>query len=320
MSDHGSCKHNLGAAPGKVDLRPALVLTGAVFLLEFAGGLWSGSLALLSDSLHVLFDAVALGLAWAATVLATRPASDRHSWGLHRSEILAALINGVALILVSAGIFVEAVRRLLHPSDVHTGGMFVIALIGLVVNAIVARLLHGHAGEDLNMRGAYLHILGDLLASVAVIVGAVVIRYTGWTIVDPILSLGIGLLLLSGAGRLVRESLHILMEGVPRGLSVEQIVAAVRELPGVENLHRVHVWSLCSHIRALSAHLTVDPSHSSAPQRVIDDVNKLLLEKFNITHSTLQSECNGCDAAGAICTPVHPGDAGPVHNHTVTAA
>lgn len=162
-------------------------------------------------------------------------------------------------------------RRLLHPTEVHTGGMLVIALIGLAANAIVARQLHGHDGENLNMRGAYLHILGDLFASVAVIVGTVVIRYTGWSIVDPILSLGIGLLLLSGAWRLVRESLHILMEGVPSGLSMEQIVGAIRELPGVENLHRVHVWSICSHIRALSAHLTVDPSHSGAPQRVIDD-------------------------------------------------
>ena len=200
------------------------------------------------------------------------------------------------------------------------GGMLVIALIGLVANAIVARQLHGHDGEDLNMRGAYLHILGDLLASVAVIVGAVVIRYTGWTIVDPILSLGIGLLLLSGAGRLVRESLHILMEGVPRGLSVEQIVAAVRELPGVKDLHKVHVWSLCSHIRALAAHLTIDSAYSATAQQVIDDVNTLLRKKFNITHTTLQSECNGCGAAGAICTPVHPGDAVPVHTHAVAAA
>jgi len=320
MSSHAGCNHDHAAAPKKVDLRPALVITGAVFFLEFAGGFWSGSLALLSDSLHVLFDAVALGLAWAATVLASRPATDRHSWGLHRSEILAALINGVALILVSAGIFVEAVRRLMHPTDVHTGGMLVIALIGLVANAIVARQLHGHDGEDLNMRGAYLHILGDLLASVAVIVGAVVIRYTGWTVVDPILSLGIGLLLLSGAGRLVRESLHILMEGVPRGLSVEQIVAAVREVPGVKDLHKVHVWSLCSHIRALAAHLTIDPAYSATAQQVIDDVNIFLREKFNITHTTLQSECNSCGAAGAICTPVHPGDAVPVHTHAVAAA
>jgi len=320
MSAHAGCTHNHATAPKKVDLRPALVVTAAVFFLEFVGGFWSGSLALLSDSLHVLFDAVALGLAWAATILASRPATDRHSWGLHRSEILAALINGAVLILISAGIFVEAVRRLLHPSEVHTGGMLIIALIGLAANGFVARQLHGHDGADLNMRGAYLHILGDLLASVAVIVGAVVIRYTGWTIVDPILSLGIGLLLLSGAGGLVRESIHILMEGVPRGLSVEQIVGAVRQVPGVENLHRVHIWSLCSHIRALSAHLTIAPSHSGAPQPVLDDVNRLLQEKFGITHTTLQSECNGCDAAGAICTPIHPGDAVPVHTHAVTAA
>ena len=315
-----SCSHGHGQGTPASKLRLAIPLTLAVFALELAGGIWSSSLALLSDSLHVLFDATALGLSYAAIVLAARPASDRHSYGLHRGEILASLINGLTVGVIAAWIFYEAWERLAHPREVRVGGMMAVAGAGLVANAIVAWMLHGHHDDDLNMRGAYLHVIGDLLASVAVIAGGAVIWATGWTLVDPILGFTIGLLLLWGAGRLVRESLHILMEGVPRGLSVELIVGAVRKLPGVENLHRVHIWSLCSHIRALSAHLTVASTHSGAPQQVIDDVNKLLQEKFNITHSTLQSECNGCGAAGAICTPVHPGDAVPAHTHAVTAA
>jgi cobalt-zinc-cadmium efflux system protein len=241
-------------------------------------------------------------------VLAARPASDRHSYGLHRGEILAALANGLTVALIAAWIFSEAWERLHSPRPIRVGGMMGVALAGLAANAVVARLLHGHHHDDLNVRGAYLHVIGDLLASAAVVAGGAVIWATGWTLIDPLLGLAIGLLLLWGAGRLVRESLHVLMEGVPAGITVEGVVAAVRGVPGVADFHRVHIWSLCSHIRALSAHLTVDDAAGRDAHAVLDAVNDLLHERFGITHTTLQSECRGCAADGPYCTPVHPGE------------
>lgn len=310
--DHGerpcAAGHGHGQGTPAAQLRLAIPLTLAVFAIELAGGIWSNSLALLSDSLHVLFDATALGLSYAAILLAARPASDRHSYGLHRGEILAALVNGLTVALIAFWIFVEAWERLSHPPEIRVGGMMAVALGGLVANAVVARLLHGHHHDDLNVRGAYLHVLGDLLASVAVIAGGAVIWATGWTLIDPLLSFAIGLLLLWGAGRLVRESLHVLMEGVPAGLTVEGVVAGVLAVPGVADLHRVHVWSLCSHIRALSAHLTVDAAAGRSAQAVLDDVNVLLHERFGITHTTLQSECRGCPTDSPYCTLSHPGE------------
>ena len=297
-----------GAGTPAAKLRLAIPLTLAVFAAELIGGVWSSSLALLSDSLHVLFDATALGLSYAAIVLAARPASDRHSYGLHRGEILAALVNGLTVALIAAWIFFEAWERLHSPRPIRVGGMMGVAFAGLLANAVVARLLHGHHHDDLNVRGAYLHVLGDLLASAAVVAGGAVIWATGWTLVDPLLGFGIGLLLLWGALRLVRESLHVLMEGVPAGITVEGVVAAVLALPGVADLHRVHIWSLCSHIRALSAHIVVDTAAKREAQAVLDDVNTLLHERFGITHTTLQSECRGCPADGPFCTPVHPGE------------
>jgi cobalt-zinc-cadmium efflux system protein len=297
-----------GAGTPAARLRLAIPLTLAVFAAELIGGIWTSSLALLSDSLHVLFDATALGLSYAAIVLAARPASDRHSYGLHRGEILAALANGLTVALIAAWIFSEAWERLHSPRPIRVGGMMGVALAGLAANAVVARLLHGHHHDDLNVRGAYLHVLGDLLASAAVVAGGAVIWATGWTLIDPLLGLAIGLLLLWGAGRLVRESLHVLMEGVPAGITVEGVVAVVRGVPGVTDFHRVHIWSLCSHIRALSAHLTVDDAAGRDAHAVLDAVNDLLHERFGITHTTLQSECRGCAADGPYCTPVHPGE------------
>ena len=312
----GRCLHGPGPCGGGAHghgtpaarLRLAIPLTLTVFAFELVGGIWSGSLALLSDSLHVLFDATALGLSYAAIVLAARPASDRHSYGLHRGEILAALLNGLTVGLIAAWIFFEAWERLAHPREIRVGGMMAVAAAGLVANAIVVWLLHGHHRDDLNVRGAYLHVIGDLLASAAVIAGGAVIWATGWTLVDPLLGFAIGLLLLWGAGRLVRESLHVLMEGVPAGLTVEGVAAAVLAVPGVGDFHRVHIWSLCSHIRALSAHLAVDASGGRPAQDVLDDVNALLHERFGITHTTLQSECRGCAGDSPYCTPVHPGE------------
>lgn len=287
-------------------LRIAIPLTGSIFFIEFIGGIWSGSLALLSDSLHVLFDTTALVLSYVAIVLAARPATDRHSYGLHRMEILAALINGGVLFLISGWILYESLERFLHPQGVHTTGMLVVAAVGFVVNLVVTTLLHQHHHHDLNVRGAYLHVLVDTLASAAVIVGGIVMHYTGWYAIDPILGFAIGILLVWGSGRLVYESLHILMEGVPHGMTVEEVVASVKSLPGVDDFHRVHIWSLCSHIRALSAHIIIASGHEKTSEKVLEEVNALLEERYHITHTTLQSECLNCEPDGHLTTPLHP--------------
>jgi len=286
-------------------LRLAIPLTGSVFLVEFVGGIWTGSLALLSDSLHVLFDTTALALSLAAIVLAAKPPTDRHSYGLHRMEIIAALINGLVLFLVSGWILYESVERLIEPRGVHTVGMLLIAAIGFAVNLTVTALLHHHHHHDLNVRGAYLHVLGDTLASAAVIVGGAVMYFTGWYVIDPVLGFAIGLLLLWGSGRLIVESLHILMEGVPRGLSVESVADAVRKIPGVNDFHRIHIWSLCSHIRALSAHIVVDTGQQRRPEEILEEVNAMLRDRYHITHTTLQSECLDCRGEGNLSTLLH---------------
>jgi cobalt-zinc-cadmium efflux system protein len=296
-------------------LRIAIPLTASIFLIEFIGGIWSGSLALLSDSLHVLFDATALILSYIAIVMAARPATDRHSYGLHRMEILAALINGLVLFATSGWILYESVERFLNPQGIHTAGMLLIAAVGFAVNLAVTFLLHQHHHHDLNVRSAYLHVLGDTLASAAVIIGGIVMHYTGWYAIDPVLGFAIGILLVWGSGRLVYESLHILMEGVPRGMTVEEVVEAVKALPGVGDFHRVHIWSLCSHIRALSAHIIIDGSQDVSVEKALESVNSLLQERYHITHTTLQSECLNCSSEGHLVTPLHPGESHRGHVH-----
>jgi len=296
-------------------LRIAIPLTASIFLIEFIGGIWSGSLALLSDSLHVLFDATALILSYIAIVMAARPATDRHSYGLHRMEILAALINGVVLFATSGWILYESVERFFNPQGIHTAGMLLIAAVGFAVNLAVTFLLHQHHHHDLNVRSAYLHVLGDTLASAAVIIGGIVMHYTGWYAIDPVLGFAIGILLVWGSGRLVYESLHILMEGVPRGMTVEEVVEAVKAVPGVGDFHRVHIWSLCSHIRALSAHIIIDGSHDISVEAALEKVNTLLEERYHITHTTLQSECLNCNSEGHLVTPLHPGEPHAGHTH-----
>ena len=296
-------------------LRIAIPLTASIFLIEFVGGIWSGSLALLSDSLHVLFDATALILSYIAIVMAARPATDRHSYGLHRMEILAALINGVVLFATSGWILYESVERFFNPQGIHTAGMLLIAAVGFAVNLAVTLLLHQHHHHDLNVRSAYLHVLGDTLASAAVIIGGIVMHYTGWYAIDPVLGFAIGILLVWGSGRLVYESLHILMEGVPRGMTVEEVVEAVKAVPGVGDFHRVHIWSLCSHIRALSAHIIIDGSHDISVEAALEKVNTLLEGRYHITHTTLQSECLNCSSEGHLVTPLHPGEPHAGHSH-----
>jgi cobalt-zinc-cadmium efflux system protein len=266
----------------------ALVITLGFAAVEAAAGWWSGSLALLGDAGHMLTDAVALGLAAVAAWISRQPPTLRHSYGMGRAEIVAALTNGVFMLALVAVILVEAVSRLRAPQPVQAAPVMVVAAIGLGVNLLVAWLLH-RGEQTLNARAALLHVMGDLLGSVAALVSGVVIALTGWTLIDPLLSLLIcGLIALSSV-RLVREALHVLMEGVPRHIDLEEVGRALAAHdPRVRSVHDLHIWSLSSGQVALSAHVVVDDMGSW--DHVLLKIRRLLHERFDIDHVTLQPE------------------------------
>lgn len=285
-------------------------LTLAIFAAELIGGLWTGSLALLSDAAHVVLDAVALLISFVALRLSSRPADDRHSFGYHRLEVIAALANGLTLVLVSIGIWWEAIKRFQEPQPVRGMEMLIIAVIGLIANLVVARILHGHdhdegsefARKDLNTRSAFLHVVGDAISSLGVILAAGLIWWTGWQWVDPVMSILIGGMIAFSAYRVLRGSLHILVEGVPEGLSLAEITKTVEQIPGVDNIHDLHVWNICSGHVALSAHLTTCADAGEIRQQV----SQHLLESYAIEHTTLQVECDGQSSQVCGCGALQP--------------
>ncbi len=283
----------------------AIVLTAITLVAEVVGGIWSNSLALLSDAGHVFLDLFALLLSLGAIKLAAQPPGERHSFGLHRAEVLASLVNGLTVLLMAAGILYEGSKRLISPEEVETIPMLVVAVLGLVANLLAARGLHGHAHHDLNVRSAFLHVLGDAAASLGVIAGAVLMRYTGWYQADPLISIAIGLLILTGAFRLMREAVHILMEGVPRGLSVERVAERIRSVEGVTDIHHLNLWAVCSHIIALSAHVEIDPQHDGQRSQLMHAIEHELRHRFHITHTTIQFDCSACNGGPLVKELAH---------------
>jgi cobalt-zinc-cadmium efflux system protein len=274
------------------NLKIAILLTTLIFFLELAGGILSNSLALLSDSAHVLMDVIALLLTYGAIRISARPSNSNMTFGYHRFEIFAALINGLTIIGIAVFIFYEAYGRILDPLAVKGQEVLVIATIGLAVNAWVALKLHGH--HDLNIKGAYLHVIGDALASIAVIAGAVVIIFTGKTIVDPALSIVIGAMLLYGALKLVFVSVRILLEFAPQHVDADTLIKVLMEIEGVKGVHDIHIWSICSHIHAMSAHVLVDRIHVQQTEALISIISKIVKDEYQILHTTLQFECAEC--------------------------
>ncbi len=283
----------------------SLILTGFIFLVEVTAGFLTNSLALLSDAAHVLTDLVSLGLALFAIILSALPATDTRTYGWHRSEVFAALINGMTLVVISGVIVFEAVQRLSSPEPVKSVGMLVAAGFGLVVNLFVVHRLHGHDEHDLNVRSAFLHVVGDVLISVGVIIGAVIIYYTGWYLVDPILSIIFSLVILRGAITVLYEAAHIFLEGVPKGLDINAVVDEIKKVDHVLDVHRLHVWSICPSISALSAHIMIDPDYHGERKKIIDDINCRLISCFHINHSTLQLEKGECEFNNLVCDIVH---------------
>jgi len=293
--DHAHIHAHEHPAGSRGILAFAFTLTCAMLVIEAVGGWWSGSLALLADAAHMLVDAAALALAWAAAVFAVRPADARRSFGYARMEVLAGFVNALVQLLLVAGIVYEAITRLLAPDAIHiqSGVMLVVAVIGLLVNAAVLRSLDGHGREDLNTAGARLHVFGDLLGSIATVLAALLVRYLGWQWADPALSLLVSLLILRGAFVLLKRSSHILLEGVPEGLAPDEIRAALATAdPAIVEVHHLHVWQISSGSRMATLHARI--CEGGDTRHALHIIQQVLRERFSISHVTVQIENTEC--------------------------
>jgi cobalt-zinc-cadmium efflux system protein len=279
----------------------SLSLTAVIFIVELIGGIWTGSLALISDSAHVFLDVFALGISFIAMRYAAKPPDTRHTYGFHRFEVLAALINGVTLVVIALFIFYESYKRFINPGEIKSGYMLIIAIIGLVVNLLVAFILrkenhagHDHGPQDINIHSAYLHVIGDTLSSVGVIVAAIVISFTNWLWLDPVISIIIGFIILSGAYRVSRNALHILLEGTPDNLEVSSVQSSLESFLNVDEIHDLHIWNICSGHVALSAHVVTSVDTIVQRETMLMGIKKLLIDKYQIEHVTLQIEQEKC--------------------------
>ncbi len=272
----------------------ALVLTGTFMVVEVIGGIISGSLALLADAGHMLTDTMALALAAMAFYVCKRPPDGKLTFGYQRFQILAAFVNGLSLLAVVGWILFEAVSRFINPIEILGETMFIVAAAGLLINLISFAVLHSGDQENLNIRGAALHVAGDLLGSVAAIVAALVIIYTGWTLIDPILSVAVAALILKSAWSLVKRSAHILLEGAPEWLDTkamqDRIVAGVS---GVGEIHHVHIWGLTPQELMLTMHMTV-VDNGTSQSTIVRDTKKFLKDEYGIGHATIEVDVDGC--------------------------
>lgn len=277
------------------------LLTFAILVAEVAGGLASGSLALLSDAGHVLTDLVALGLSWYGVKQAERRATFSMTYGYHRVGIFVALVNAALLIGISLLILAEAFRRISEPAPVEGGLMLVVAAAGLAANLVVILALQPHA-RNLNVRSALLHVTGDTLGSIAVVAGGLVILATGWYPIDPLAGILIAVVIAFGSLRIIRESVNIFLEATPGGVDVSELVRAIYAVPGIRDVHDLHVWSITPEIRALSCHVSLDDVSISEGAALLARLNEVLEKRFAIGHTTVQMEAEGCDPNELYCT------------------
>ena len=283
--------HDVGATR---QLKFAIFLLSLTLVAEVVGGFLTHSLALLADAGHVFMDLFALGLSLGMALLARRPATSTRTYGWHRAEILAALVNGVLLLVLSLALFHEAWERMHTYGEILSTPMLVVAGVGLAVNIVIALRLHGHHGEDLNLRSAYLHVLGDAGASAGVVAAAIVISLTGWNMIDPLISAGIGALILIGSVRLIFHAGHILLEAVPTRLSLSLVANAIGNVKGINGVHDLHIWTVCSHIVSLSCHINIEAKTPQFHDRVVQSVADMLWQRFSIIHPTIQVDYENC--------------------------
>jgi len=319
-SQHVGHQHNHTHGMAKKVLRLAFFLTIIILAAELVGGIIANSLALLSDAGHVVTDIFALGLAWFAAVQAERPANARRTFGYHRVGILAALVNAVTLILIAFAITWEALQRLQHPEPVQPLVMFLSAGIGIAVNLFIGFGLQ-REGHSLNVRAATLHVFSDVAASVAVIAAGALILFTGWTLADPLLSVAIAILIAVGAWRILRETTDILLESVPRDISLSKLVTDMKGIKGVQDVHDLHVWCIASGMYALSCHILIDDLPPSGSSPILQSLTSMLSNKYHIGHTTIQFECNThngacCETNDLYCRMEAVKEKCNGHNHT----
>lgn len=303
MSEHEH-KYIVESYPmNRMALALALTITALMMVVEFVGGFLSGSLALISDAGHMLTDTSSLALALFVLWFSRRPATQEKTYGFYRAEILSALLNGTVLTLIAGYIFFEAFQRFINPTEVKGLLMLAVAGIGLVANLAGAYILSKGSHENLNVRGALWHIISDALSSVGVIIGGLIILFTGFYLVDPIIGFIIGIVILHGAWGLLRESIDILLEATPKDIKVYEIQKALQTIEGIKDVHDIHVWTITSGVRAFSAHVLLDDSLLSECGAISKKAKDILKEKFMVSHATIEFECEGC--TGPLVCPFH---------------
>ncbi len=295
----GTDRHPLDRKQETRALKLALLVTTVFMLAEFVGGLWTNSLALLADAGHMLTDAAALALSLFAAWFMQKPATPENTYGFFRVEILAALLNGSILLVIAGAILYESYQRFFSPVEIRSVEMLLIASVGLVANLFCARLLHSGSGDNLNVRGAFLHVLGDILGSVAAILAALAILIAGATWADPLVSALVSLLICLSAARLVRDSVRILLEGAPSHVNVQAMKQALVQVPGVESVHDLHVWTLTSGLHAMTCHAVVERDYRP---EILEQMSRISRQQFNVNHTTIQiEEENMCEQDVNVC-------------------
>lgn len=295
------CSHHNAKGVSERRLRLSSILTFAFVIVEVFAGWKAHSLGLISDGVHNFTDGFALVLSWYALVVARRPASARNTFGYHRAGTLVALLNAITLILSSLYIMLEAVLRVMNPEPVQTTPMILVALLAVFVNGIIAMGLHQGSAHDLNVRSAYLHMIGDALFSVGVVFAGLIIKWTGWVYADPIIAFLIGGYIGYASFDIVRETTHILLEGTPKGLPVEKMLSAMQAIPGVENIHHLHVWTIGDGMHALSCHLRVGEVSETSRTDIVRDLKAMLAIDYAVSHSTIETECGECGMTTLYC-------------------
>ena len=293
--------HEHGGSGAATKLGYGIIITVVVLAIEVAGGVLSNSLALLSDAGHVFTDGIALLLSWYAVRQAERPSSSLMTFGYHRVGVFIAIVNAVSIVVIAGVILYEAYRRFFEQPEVNGGMMLAVAVIGLAANVFVAAWLYREQGWSINIRSVFWHALGDALASVGVIVGAIIIMFTKLFWVDAVISVLISLIILFGAWSIFREGLRILLEAVPGDIKVSEVVNALKAIPEVRDVHDLHVWSISSNLNAMSSHVVIDDCSVSQAENIRRSIENTLREKFGIGHTTVQFECNQCAENGLFC-------------------
>jgi cobalt-zinc-cadmium efflux system protein len=284
-------------------LKISTLVTILFVLAGIVAGIYSNSLALISDAAHNFTDALALILALFSVWLQRRPASATKTYGYHRAGILAAFINSSTLLLIAAGIFYEAIGRIVEPHPIEAGVVLWVAVAGLLVNAGIGWALHRESKTDITIRSAYIHMLGDAAGTIGIIIGAIAIHYTGYWVIDPLISIGIGIMILWTSWDIFKETVNLLLEGTPKGIDVETVSGAIQAIPGVRATHHIHIWGIASRMNALSCHIEVDDMHLSTCHEILLNVNEMLKERFHIDHATIQLETKCSEADLRTCQP-----------------